>query len=229
MNREGARFNSLVLETRVMSGENDDDWMTRVEKLYKSVTGTEYKHRSAWLFFKDKHKWRNSDSTNARRNRRLVTDEEPELFGDDELPRPPDKQRIAKSQRSTKLSASSGSNPRMFQEMLQQQYDLDRREKMERIDREMAARVDLINSQMVAEDLIIVQVDTREMDLVDVAIINGQKARIWALYQGLTACKKGQVADINTKHTKLDGYCDTYLSSYLITAQIEKYVAITCH
>nr|GEZ68129.1 hypothetical protein [Tanacetum cinerariifolium] len=39
--------------------------------------------------------------------------------------------------------------------MLQQQYELDCKEKLERMDREMAARVDLINSQM----------DTRGMDL----------------------------------------------------------------
>nr|GEZ42203.1 hypothetical protein [Tanacetum cinerariifolium] len=91
MNREVSRFNSLVNETRFMSWENDDDWMTWVEILYKIVTGTKFKHKSAWLFLKDNHKWKNPDSTNARRNRGRVTDEEPELFGDDELPRPPDK------------------------------------------------------------------------------------------------------------------------------------------
>ncbi|GJU63344.1 hypothetical protein Tco_1245179 [Tanacetum coccineum] len=153
MNREVRRFNSLVLETWDMSGENDEDWMTRVEILYKCVTGTKFKHKSALLFLKDKHKWKNPDSTNARLNRGRVIDEKPELFGDDELPRPPDKQRIAKSQRFKSSSASSGSNPTIFQEMLQQQYELDRKEKMQRMDREMATRVDLINSQKVAEDL----------------------------------------------------------------------------
>ncbi|GJX03104.1 zf-BED domain-containing protein [Tanacetum coccineum] len=39
INREIGRFNSLVNETRVMSGENDDDWMTRIEILYKTVAG----------------------------------------------------------------------------------------------------------------------------------------------------------------------------------------------
>ncbi|GKC83207.1 hypothetical protein Tco_1138924 [Tanacetum coccineum] len=72
------------------------------------------------VILKDKHKWKNPDSTNARRNRGRVTDDEPELFGDDELSRPPDKQRIAKSQRYTNSTASSDSNPTMFQEMLQQ-------------------------------------------------------------------------------------------------------------
>ncbi|GJS15003.1 hypothetical protein Tco_0409475 [Tanacetum coccineum] len=48
----------------------------------------------------DNHKWTNPDSTLQRRSRLLGTDEEPEHFGDDELPRPPGLQRLAKSQRS---------------------------------------------------------------------------------------------------------------------------------
>nr|GEV27606.1 hypothetical protein [Tanacetum cinerariifolium] len=126
MNREVERFNSLVNETKVMSAENDDDWMTRVEILNKTIAVTEFKHKNAWLFLKDKHKWKNPDSTNARRNRGRVTNEKLELFGDDELSRPPRKLKIAKSQRATNSSASSGSNPTMFQDMLQQQYELDR-------------------------------------------------------------------------------------------------------
>ncbi|GKA06183.1 hypothetical protein Tco_0685407, partial [Tanacetum coccineum] len=119
MNQDVGRFNSLVNETMVMSEGNNDDWMTKVEILYKSVTGMKFKHKSAWSFLKDKHKWKNRDSTNARRNRGCVTDVEPELFGDDEFSRPPGKQRIAKN----------------------------RKEKMERLDRETSARVELINSQ----------------------------------------------------------------------------------
>nr|GEZ65509.1 hypothetical protein [Tanacetum cinerariifolium] len=145
-------FNSLVSEMRVMIGENVDDWMTRVEILYKSVTGR-------------------------------VTDEKLEFFGDDQLLPPPDKQRIAKSQRSTNSSASFGLYTKMFQEMLQQQHELDHAAKMEHMDREMAARVDLINFQKVAEDLRILQIDAQGMHPVDVTIINTQKARIRALYQ----------------------------------------------
>nr|GEX57998.1 hypothetical protein [Tanacetum cinerariifolium] len=74
------------------------------------------------------------------------------FFGDDKLPLPPDKQRIAKSRRSTNSFASSGSNPTMFQNMLQQQYELDRATKMERMDRETMARVELINSQKTIND-----------------------------------------------------------------------------
>ncbi|GKB05259.1 hypothetical protein Tco_0833454, partial [Tanacetum coccineum] len=48
INREVERFNSLVKETRVMSGENDDDWLTRVDILHKAVAITEFKHKSAW-------------------------------------------------------------------------------------------------------------------------------------------------------------------------------------
>nr|GEW76966.1 hypothetical protein [Tanacetum cinerariifolium] len=108
---------------------------------------------------------------------------EPELFGDDALPHPPGVHRIAKSRRSSNSTASSGSNPTMFQEMLQQQYELDRKENMERIDREVNSRVALYDSQKVAEDLKVLQMSTNGMDPVDAAIINAQKARIRALYQ----------------------------------------------
>nr|GEV69501.1 hypothetical protein [Tanacetum cinerariifolium] len=67
----------------------------------------------------------------ARRNRHRVTDEEPELFEPDELSRPPGKERIAKSQRASNSTASSGSNPTMIHEMMQQQFELDRVAKME--------------------------------------------------------------------------------------------------
>ncbi|GKC61934.1 hypothetical protein Tco_1089532, partial [Tanacetum coccineum] len=141
MNREITKFNSLMLETRVMNGENDDDWMTRVEILYKTHTRVDFKHKSAWLFFKDKHKWKNLNSTMARRNRGRITNEKPEHFGVDALSRPPGPQRISKSQRSSNSTASSGSNRTMFQEMLQQQYELDRKAKMNVIQRETNSRV----------------------------------------------------------------------------------------
>nr|GEU70918.1 hypothetical protein [Tanacetum cinerariifolium] len=103
--------NQLVAETLALSGEIDEDWITRVEILYKTHVGTEFKHKSAWIFLKGKHKWTNPESTNARRYRFRVTDEEPGHFGDDTLPRPPGLQRISKSQRSgSNSTASSGSN-----------------------------------------------------------------------------------------------------------------------
>nr|GEU66567.1 hypothetical protein [Tanacetum cinerariifolium] len=89
MNASVQKFNQLVSKTLAHSEENDEDWMTRVEILYKTQTNGEFKHKSAWKFLKDKHKWKNPDSTLARRNRLRVTDDEPEHFGDDVFPRPP--------------------------------------------------------------------------------------------------------------------------------------------
>ncbi|GJR39921.1 hypothetical protein Tco_1215605 [Tanacetum coccineum] len=107
MNASVQKFNQLVSKMLAHSGENDEDWITT-------------------------HKWTNPESTNARRNRFRVTDEEPEHFGDDALPRPPELQRIAKSQRSgSNSTASSGSNPMMYQEFMKEQYELDRKAKME--------------------------------------------------------------------------------------------------
>nr|GEZ90815.1 hypothetical protein [Tanacetum cinerariifolium] len=75
-------------------------------------------------------------------------------FGDDALPRPPGLQRIAKSQRSgSNATASSGSNPMMYQEFMKEQYELDRKENMEVIERETQERMRLIHSQRIAEDM----------------------------------------------------------------------------
>ncbi|GJZ38151.1 hypothetical protein Tco_0584342 [Tanacetum coccineum] len=182
MNREVSKFNSSVNETKAMSGENDDDLMTRIEILYRAHMNSDFKHKSAWNFLKGKHKWNNPESTYARRNRHRVTNDEPELFGDDELPRPAGLHRIAKSQRSSNSTASSGLNPQMFQEMIQQQYELDRKKKMERIDREVNSRVELNYSKKVAEDLKVLQISTDGMNPIDAAIVNAQKDRIRALY-----------------------------------------------
>nr|GFC93494.1 hypothetical protein [Tanacetum cinerariifolium] len=115
MNAGVQKFNQLVSETLAHSGENDEDWTTRVEVLYKTHVGGDFKHKSVWLFSKSKHKWTNPESTNARRSRFCVTDEDPEHFGDDVLPLPPGLQRIAKSQSSgSNSTASSGSNPLMY-------------------------------------------------------------------------------------------------------------------
>ncbi|GKC28704.1 hypothetical protein Tco_1035998 [Tanacetum coccineum] len=122
MNREVSKFNSLVNETQAISEKNDADLMTRIEIMYREQEKSDFKHKSAWNFLKGKHKWNNPESTNARRNCHRLTNNEPELFGDDELPRPASLHRIAKSQRSSNSTASSGSNPQMFQEMIQQQY-----------------------------------------------------------------------------------------------------------
>nr|GEW09253.1 DnaJ homolog subfamily B member 1 [Tanacetum cinerariifolium] len=98
-----------------------------------------------------------------RRNRHRLTNNEPELFGDDELPRPAGLHRIAKSQYSSNSTASFSSNPQMFQEMIQQQYELDRKEKIEHIDREVNSRVELNYSKKVTEDLKVLQISTDGM------------------------------------------------------------------
>nr|GEX72607.1 hypothetical protein [Tanacetum cinerariifolium] len=119
-----------------MSGENDENLMTRIEILYRAYEKSNFKHKSAWNFLKGKHKGNNPESTHARRNCNRVTNEELELFGDDALPRSPGMHKIVKSQRSSNSTVSSESNPAMFQEMMQQQLEIERKEKMERIDRE---------------------------------------------------------------------------------------------
>ncbi|GKA60217.1 hypothetical protein Tco_0759624 [Tanacetum coccineum] len=183
MNREVSKFNALVNETKAMSRENDENLMTRIEILYRAHKNQILSTRVLGTFLKNKHKWNNPESTHARRNHNRVTnEEEPGLFGDDALPRPPDMHRIAKSQRSSNSTASSGSNPAMFQEMMQQQLEIERKEKLERIDREMKSRVALNDSKKVAEDLKVLQISTDGMDPIDAAIVNAQKARIRALY-----------------------------------------------
>ncbi|GJY55500.1 hypothetical protein Tco_0454615 [Tanacetum coccineum] len=135
------------------------------------------------LLVKSKHKWTNPESTNARRYRFRVTDKEPEHFGDDALPRPPGLQRIAKSQRSgSNSTASSGSNPLMYQEFMKEQYELDCKAKMEVIVQESEERRMLIHSQRIVEDMKVLQIDTRRMDPADAVIINAQKARIRAAF-----------------------------------------------
>ncbi|GKC45420.1 hypothetical protein Tco_1063142 [Tanacetum coccineum] len=114
MNQDVQKLSQLVLKMLVMSRENDEDWVTRVEILFRTHTRRDFKHKSAWLFLKDKHKWKNPESTLARRNRLRDTDEEPEHFREDVLPRPPGAQRIAKSQYSSNSTASFGSNPAMY-------------------------------------------------------------------------------------------------------------------
>nr|GEU49805.1 hypothetical protein [Tanacetum cinerariifolium] len=167
MNASVQKFNQLVSKMLAHSGENDEDWITR-------------------------HKWTNPESTNARRNRFRVTDKELEHFGDDVLPRPSGLQRIAKSLRSgSNSTASSGSNPMMYQEFMKQQYELDRKEKMEVITQESEVRRLLIHSQRIVEDMKVLQIDTRGMDSADAVIINAQKARIRAAHPPTQTSRRG--------------------------------------
>ncbi|GJY31385.1 hypothetical protein Tco_0414880 [Tanacetum coccineum] len=77
------KFNQLYEETLAHSGENDENHMARVLQLYETIVGGEFKHQSAWNFLKDRHKWKNPESTLQRRSRLRGTDKEPDHFGDD--------------------------------------------------------------------------------------------------------------------------------------------------
>ncbi|GKC55426.1 cellulose synthase A catalytic subunit 7 [Tanacetum coccineum] len=149
--------------------------MARVLQVYETIVGGEFKHRSAWNFLKDRHKWKNSESTLQRRSRLRGTDKEPNHFGDDELPRPPGLQRIAKSQRTS-------SNSTAYQEFMAEQYDLDRKAKMQVLSQESEDRRRLIQAQKIAEDMKVLQIDTSGMNLTYAAIINAQNERIRAEY-----------------------------------------------
>ncbi|GJS27845.1 hypothetical protein Tco_0488465 [Tanacetum coccineum] len=156
------KFNQLYEETLAHSGKNDENYMARVLQL---------------------HKWKNPESTLQRRSRLRGTDKEPDHFGDDELPRPPGLQRITKSQRSCSNStASSGSYPIAYQEFMAEQYDLDQKAKMQVLSQESEDRRRLIQSQKIAEDMKVLQIDISGMDPTYAAIINAQKERIRAEY-----------------------------------------------
>ncbi|GKC34516.1 hypothetical protein Tco_1046900, partial [Tanacetum coccineum] len=93
-------------------------------------------------------------------------------------------QRIAKSQRSgSNSTASSGSNPMMYQEFMKEQYELNRKAKMQVIEQESEEQRQLIHAQRIAEEMRVLQIDTRGMDPADAVIINAQKARIRVAYQ----------------------------------------------
>ncbi|GKB83133.1 hypothetical protein Tco_0950028 [Tanacetum coccineum] len=68
----------------------------------------------------------------------------------------------------------------MFQEMMQQQYELDRKAKMDVIERGQTREL-FIQFSKDSEDMRVLQIDARGMDPVDAAIINTQKARVRAL------------------------------------------------
>ncbi|GKD29609.1 hypothetical protein Tco_1240387 [Tanacetum coccineum] len=128
MNRDVGKFNTIVCETALMSGENDKDFMERCHMLFKRTWKNDFKHSAAWNFLKDKHKWKNPDSTNARRNRLRVTEEDPEHLS----PRPCHAGRdVTGSKRDQTRSSTPTAmfpfKPVMFQEMLNNIYELERK------------------------------------------------------------------------------------------------------
>ncbi|GJY56929.1 hypothetical protein Tco_0456044 [Tanacetum coccineum] len=153
MNAAVMKFNQLYEETLPYSGENNENHMARVLQLYETIIGGEFKHQSAWNFLKDRISEK-PESDFATKSVFWGTDKEPDHFRDDELPRPPGLQRIAKN----------------------------RKAKMQMLSQEGEDRRRLIQAQKVAEDMKVLQIVTSEMDPTYAAIINAQKERIRAEY-----------------------------------------------
>nr|GEU56716.1 hypothetical protein [Tanacetum cinerariifolium] len=124
------------------------------------------RRRDAWLFLKDKYKWTNPESKQARRTRGRVTGEDkPEMFGEDAIPRPSGAPRKSKSQRSSASSSATFDSSK----------NLDREAKKESLDRELAARLAVVELQKTNEDLKILTFDTTGMNPEDAAGIEALK------------------------------------------------------
>ncbi|GKD67877.1 hypothetical protein Tco_1321967 [Tanacetum coccineum] len=183
MNHDVNKFNSIYDQTNLLSGENEENLYTRVLTLFHDQTKSEFRHRSAWLFLKDKYKWLNPESTQARRTRGRITEEDPEMFGDDAIPRPSGAPRKSKSQRSSASSfTTSGSSKNRITKLMQQQILLDREAKKESMDRELAARLAVCKIQKRNEDLKILTFDTIGMNSEDAAKIEALKDKTQAAY-----------------------------------------------
>nr|GEY41684.1 hypothetical protein [Tanacetum cinerariifolium] len=96
-----------------------------VLSLFRDQNNVEFRHREAWLFLKDKYKWTNPESTQARRTRGRVTGEDgPEMFGDDAIPRPSGALRKSKSQRSSASSSATSAARLAVVELQKRNEDL---------------------------------------------------------------------------------------------------------
>ncbi|GKB27884.1 hypothetical protein Tco_0867285 [Tanacetum coccineum] len=93
----------------------------------------------------------------------------------------------------------------MYQEFMKEQYELDRKAKIEVIERETNERMRLYHSQRIAEDMKVLQIDTRGMDLDDAAIINAQKFEMlkFLQHQLFSSLEDWEVSSVskNTKFT----------------------------
>nr|GEW80874.1 glutathione S-transferase T3 [Tanacetum cinerariifolium] len=156
MNKNVGEFNSIYDQTTALSGENDENLYTR---------------------------WQNPESTKARRTRGQVTEEDPEMFGEDVIPRPSRAPRKTKSQRSSaSSSATSSSSKTLVTELMQEQILIDREAKKESMDRELAARLAVCEIKKRNENLKILTFDTTGMALEDAAKIEALKEKARATY-----------------------------------------------
>ncbi|GJW20940.1 hypothetical protein Tco_0031562 [Tanacetum coccineum] len=179
MNHDVQKFNANYNQTELLSGENEENLYTRVLSLFRDQNNVEFRHREAWLFLKDKYKWTNPESTKARRTRGRVTGkDELGMFGDDAIPRPSGAPRKSKSQRSSASSSSTpGSSKNRVTEYFQEQIQLDCEAKKESLDRELAARLTVVELQKRNEDLKILTFDTTGMNPDDAAKIEALKEK----------------------------------------------------
>nr|GEV87951.1 hypothetical protein [Tanacetum cinerariifolium] len=158
-------------EEQMLFSQNEPIFSTTIKPSYRFPTTIQPTNPLTYLM---KPKTRMKRSRSRRRRRRAVAKfecEDSEHFGDDALPRPPGLQRLGKSQRSGS-TASSSSNLIVYQEFMAKQYELDHKAKMHVIEQETEDRMRLIQSQRIVEDMKVLQIDTREMDPADAAIIN---------------------------------------------------------
>ncbi|GJU38238.1 hypothetical protein Tco_1191195 [Tanacetum coccineum] len=184
MNHDVQKFNAIYNQTELLSRENEENLYTRVLILFRDQYGVEFRHRYAWLFLKDKYKWTNPESTQERRTRGRVTGEdEPEMFGEDAIPRPSGAPRKSKSQRSSASpSVTSGSSKNRLTVFFQEQIQLDREAKKESLDRELAARLAVVELQKRNEDLKILTFDITGMNPDDAAKNEALKEKTRATY-----------------------------------------------
>nr|GEV67055.1 hypothetical protein [Tanacetum cinerariifolium] len=170
--------------TLLKTSESSVVWKTVEMIVFIKMFCVCHTHRSAWLFLKNKFKWKNPESMQARRSRGRVTEEEePEMFGEDAIPRPPGAHRKSKVQRSSSsTSDTSGSQKEQFTELMQTQINLDREAKKEHMERELAARLAVCEIQKRNEELKILTFDTTGMNPADTAKIEALKDAARAKY-----------------------------------------------
>nr|GEX86620.1 hypothetical protein [Tanacetum cinerariifolium] len=102
---------------------------------------------------------------------------------EDVISRPSGAPRKSKSQSSSaSLSATSDSSKNRLTEFFQEQIQLDREAKKESLDRELAARLAVVELQKRNEDLKILTFDTTGMNPDGAAKIEALKAKTQAMY-----------------------------------------------
>ncbi|GJU92927.1 hypothetical protein Tco_1317683 [Tanacetum coccineum] len=182
MNVAVMKFNQLYEETLAHSGENDENHMARVLQLYETIVGGEFKHQSAWNFLKDRHKWKNPESTLQRRSRLRGTDKEPDHLEMMSCLGHPGCNELLKVNVPVLTRPLTPVLTRSLIKSSWRNNDLDRKAKMQVLSQEREDRRRLIQAQKIAEDMKVLQIDTSGMDPTYAAIINAQKERIRAEY-----------------------------------------------